>query len=190
MSKAQNFLSEIFGVNPVEEKPCGIHGILHTKDYNEFDILDDLGNKIHAFSGAKLANKCLPGDHVEWKDEKCLMELRGGHSPIVGTLAITSKTRYGLTKKGVPIYLFVPYDKSYPNFIVGCSTKDVSQNLIGIIEFDDWKENSTFPRGNLKEILGESGNMEVEYQALIWQASPWKWPKGPYQINHRETIKY
>jgi exoribonuclease R len=80
----------------------------------------------------------------------------------------------------------VPYDKSFPNFIVGCSEKDLSRNRIGIIKFDDWKENSMFPRGNLQEILGTSGDYEAEYQGLIWQACPWKWPKGPYEIQTRE----
>jgi exoribonuclease R len=186
MSKANAFLKEVFGVDPVEEKPTGIRGILHTNDYLHFTIVDDMGNPIQEFSGAKLANKCLPGDHVHWSEGKCSLDLRGGHSPIVGTVALTSKTRYGLTARGIPIYLFVPYDKSYPNFIVGCSEKDLSRNRIGIIQFDDWKENSMFPRGNLQELLGASGNYEAEYNALIWQACPWKWPKGPYEIQTRE----
>lgn len=186
MNKAQNYLKEVFGAEPVEERPKGIYGILHTADYHEFTIVDDLGHPIHHFTGAKLANKCLPGDHVHWGEGLCALDLRGGYPPIVGTLAITSKTRYGLTAKGLPIYLFVPYDKSFPNFIVGCSTKDLSRNLIGVIKFDDWKDNSTFPRGLLQETLGPSGDYEAECQAMIWHASPLKWPKGPYEIQQRE----
>lgn len=188
MNHAQTYLKEVFGVDPVDERPAGIHGILHTDDYQDFTIVDDLGLPIHHFSGAKLANKCLPGDHIHWDAETgaCVLDLRAGHPPIVGTLAITSKTRYGLTAKGIPIYLFVPYDKSYPNFIVGCSTKDLSRNLIGIVKLDDWKANATFPRGILQETLGPAGNYDAECQALIWQASPWKWPKGPYEIQTRE----
>ena len=186
MNHAQTYLKEVFGADPVDERPTGIYGILHTDDYHDFTIVDDLGHTIHQFTGAKLANKCLPGDHVHWGEGECVLDLRGGYPPIVGTLALTSKTRYGLTARGIPIYLFVPYDKSYPNFIVGCSAKDVSRNLIGIVKFDDWKDNSTFPRGNLQETLGPAGNYEAECQALIWQASPWKWPKGPYEIQSRE----
>lgn len=188
MSHAENYLKEVFGVDPVDERPTGIHGILHTDDYQKFTIVDDVGHPIHQFTGAKFANKCLPGDHISWDKNTgaCALDLRGGHSPIVGTLAITSKIRYGLTARGIPIYLFVPYDSSYPNFIVGCSTKDLSQNLIGIVKFDDWRDNSTFPRGILQEALGPSGNYEAECQALIWQASPWKWPKGPYKVQIRD----
>lgn len=186
MSKAQQYLKEVFGEEPYEEKPVGIRGILHTNDYHHFTIVDDLGNEIQQFTGAKLANKCLPGDHVHWSEGKCLLDLRAGYPPIVGTVALTSKTRYGLTARGIPIYLFVPYDKSYPNFVVGCSEKDLSRNIIAIAKFDDWKENAMFPRANLQQVLGRSGEYEAEYQALIWQASPLTWPKGPYEIQQRE----
>ena len=186
MNNAQSYMKEVLQVEQVEERPSGIHGILHTSDYEEFTIVDDMGKEIHRFTGAKLANKCLPGDHVSWNDG-CVLELRSDHCLLVGTIAITSKIRYGMTSRGIPIYLFVPYNKSYPNFIVGCSTKDLSHNIIGVLTFDDWKKNSTFPRGNLQEIVGPSGDRDAEYQALIWQVCPLKWSKGAYQIKQEPT---
>lgn len=173
----QSMMEQVFG-KPFEDKPTdGIYGILQTKDYERFRILDDFGNPIHTFEGAKLANKCLSGDHVCWKDDKCYLELRDAHPPIVGTIELTSKSKYGITSRGIPIYLFVPYNKSYPSFIVGCSEKDVSHNKIGLIKFDDWSVSSTFPRGQLQQILGNSGDFNAEKNALIWQASPWKHTK-------------
>ena len=148
-------------------------GILQTKDYVQFIIVSDTGNKIHEFIGAKLANKCLPGDHVEW-NEKCNLELRDEHPPIVGT--IECRTKYGFTKKHIPLYLFTPYDKSYPHFIVSCNQS--IQNIIAVIKFDDWT--TSYPRGHIEKVLGVSGEYEAEKQALIWQASPYKYPKGPY----------
>jgi len=157
-------------------------GILQTKDYNNFIILSDTGNELHQFIGAKLANKCLPGDHVIWNKclpdhvtlENCNLELRDEHPPIVGT--IECRTKYGFTKKHVPLYLFTPYDKSYPHFIVSCNQS--IQNVIAVIKFDDWTTN--YPRGHIEKVLGPSGDYEAEKQALIWQASPYKYPKGPY----------
>ena len=167
-------MEQIFG-KPFEDKPTdGIYGILQTKNYEQFQILDDFGTPIHTFEGAKLANKCLPGDHICWRENKCHLELRDAHPQIVGTIELNSKTKYGLTSRGIPIYLFVPYNKSYPPFIVGCSEKDVSHNKIGLVKFDDWMASSTFPRGQLQQILGNSGDFEPEKQALIWQASPWR----------------
>jgi exoribonuclease R len=186
MSKANKLLEELLGVQQFQERPIGISGILQTKNYSEFIILSDSGNEIYKFSGARLANKCLAGDHVTWNGEKCILELRDEHPPIVGTLELTNKSKYGLTSRGVPIYLFTPYNKCYPHFIVGCSEKDVSKNRIGVIKFDEWLTNITFPRGQLQQVLGVSGDFEAEKQALIWQACPWKYPKGAYIPQTRE----
>ena len=181
MNNAQKLLSEILGVSQQEERASGIQGILQTKDYTDFVILSDAGNELHRFTGAKLANKCLPGDHIRWNKDKCELELRDEHPPLVGTIELTNKSRYGLTSRGVPIYLFTPYNKRYPHFIVGCSEKDVSKNRIGLIKLDDWTPSSTFPRGILQQTLGVSGDFEAEKQALIWQACPWKYPKYEYK---------
>jgi exoribonuclease R len=179
MSKANKFLESVFG-EQFQDKPAGLHGILQTSNYSDFVILDDGGSKLHEFSGAKLANKCLPGDHIAWDGEQCQLELRDEHPPIVGTLELTNKSRYGLTSRGVPIYLFTPYNKCYPHFVVGCSEKDVSKNRIGLIKFDTWDKSSTFPRGQLQQVLGVSGDFDAEREALIWLACPWRYPKGTY----------
>ena len=188
MNNAQKYLSSVFGTEQFQDKPLGIQGILQTKDYNEFIILSDTGNELHRFTGAKLANKCLPGDHVNWNGSKCQLELRDEHPPIVGTLELTNKSKYGLTSRGAPIYLFTTYNKSYPHFIVGCSDKEVAKNKIGLIKFDDWTASSTFPRGQLQQVLGVSGNFKAETEALMWQACPWKYPKGPYPAQSKENI--
>lgn len=154
--------------------------MLSTKDYNTFTILDS----DHKFVGAKLANKCLPGDRVEWDTEKqqCNLLSRANHPSIVGTLELTNKCKYGLTNRQIPMYLFTPYDSSYPYFIVGSSEKDITRNIICLITFGEWKDNSTFPRGNLQSILGVSGDFNAEYDALIWQACPYKYPlKAEYK---------
>ena len=185
-TKASKLLEGILGVEQLHEKPQGIRGILQTKNYSDFIILSDGGDEIHRFSGAKLANKCLPGDHVFWNEGKCHLELHDSHPPIVGTVELVNKSKYGLTSRGIPIYLFTPYNKSYPHFIVGCSERDVSKNRIGLINFDNWSSTSTFPRGQLQQLLGVSGDFEAEKEALMWQACPWKHPKGAYTPEVKE----
>ncbi len=168
-----------------------LQGILQTKDYDSFIILSDIGDKLLEFSGAKKANKCLPGDHIRWNKEKelCELELRNELPMIVGTLELTNKSKYGLTSRGIPIYLFTPYDKRFPHFIVGSSEKDTSQNKIALIKFDVWSKNATFPRGQLQQILGNSGDYKAELQGLIWQASPLKYPKGAWNPKTTEIHK-
>lgn len=177
--KNEAVISQLLGVSPYEEKPDGIHGILYTKDYIHFKILSDIGNLLYEFTGAKLANHCLPGDHIRWTNGKCELELRNHYPLLVGTIELTGSSTYGLTRRGIPMYLFTPYDKSYPPFIVGCSEKDKRFNKIGLIQFEEWTAN--FPRGSLQQTLGTSGETEAEKNALIWQACPWKYPKYDYE---------
>ena len=53
---------------------------------------------------------------------------------LAGTLELTSKVRYGLTSRGVPLFRFVPYDKRFSTYSVGCSMRDLSKNQHVIIE--------------------------------------------------------
>jgi exoribonuclease R len=179
MANAMEQLRAMWG-NPVEEPPSLLRGILQTKDYENFMILSDVGDVIHTFVGGKTANRCLPGDHVAWVDDACELELRDHHPLIVGTLQLTSKSTYGMTKRGSLMYLCIPYEKRYPPFIVGSSEKDRSQNKIVLISLESW-DKTTFPRGSIQQTLGVSGEATAEREALIWQACPWKYPKYTYE---------
>jgi len=182
-------LEEIFQTSQVDSPPA-VHGILQTKNYHDFIILNDIGHVIHTFTGSKIANKCLPGDHISFTD-KCYLELRYEHPLIVGTLELTNKSIYGLTKRGYPMYLFTPYNPSYPHFIVGCSEKDTGKNRIVVIKFSEWvseaSRSATFPRGLLERNLGISGEFNAEYKALIWQACPYYYPEYPYELIRKDT---
>lgn len=142
---------------------------LITKDYNTFRIGDV------EIVGARLMNTALPGDtvkvlslsHVE------IVE-RADHSRIVGILELTAKVRFGMTSRGAPICRFSPFSESYPPFYVGCSQKDVSQNMLAVVEFSEWKD-STCPRGTLVQMIGPAGDLAAEEQALAFHASPLRW---------------
>ena len=154
--------------------------MLCTKNYREFGVIDteNCFKTLHSFEGALLANKCLPGDTVQFSENKISLVKRADHKNIVGVIELTSKYRYGMTSRGVPLYLFIPNQKKYPPFIVGCSEKDLSVNRIGIINFEKWDDTSQFPRGNLVKIVGMSGNVCDEKNALIHEASPLNWKGG------------
>lgn len=145
--------------------------LLQTKDYQHFQILDEeSGHVLHEFDGAKLANRCLPGDIVS---ETVTLVKRAAIPLLVGTIQIQSKYLFGYTAKNVPIYLFHPYDLSYPPMRVGCSSKD-GTNKIGLVQFDTWDSTETYPRANLVQLLGDSGEIKAEYEALQFQYAPWK----------------
>ena len=180
-------LESIFQAKPLEREPHVLHGILHTRDYNTFEIHSDTGQCLHTFTGASYASKCLPGDHVSWKEDHCCLELRDEHPLLVGTIELTNPTTYGVTSKHVKMYLFIPYDKRYPHFIVGCSEKSRRENRIGIVKFHEWTDRMTFPRGHIQTILGITGDHQAEIKALIHQACPWTYPTHKYVPEKKDT---
>ena len=92
---------------------------------------------------------------------------------IVGTLELTSKYRYGFTTRGAPMYLFVPYDETLPQCIVGSSHRDLTRNQIGLITLDSVPTPSTEkPRGTLVRLLGPVGDSDAERMAILYQHCP------------------
>lgn len=151
-------------------------GVLQTKDYQHFTIVDENDPSIclHTFEGAMKAKGCLPGDVVEWKNEGCIQHASGHHDLLVGTLELASKTTYGLNARGHSLYLFIPYNRAYPQFIVGSSEKDRSCHRLGTIKYESWDASkSQFPRGSLQVLFGPCGDLKAEEEALRWYAHPW-----------------
>ena len=161
-------------MNPRAAYPTSTQMLLSTKDYQHFQILDEeSGHVLHEFDGAKIARGCLPGDKVSFSNGIITLIERAATLPLVGTLHIQSKYLFGYTSKNIPIYLFHPYDTSYPPMRVGCSSKD-GVNKIGLVQFDTWAPSETYPRANLVQLLGDSGEPVAEYEALQYQYAPWK----------------
>ena len=146
---------------------------LRTKNYKQFEVVDETNDTIiHTFEGAALANKALIGDEVEIDvSGGVVWKARAPHPVLAGYLELNSKTTYGLTKRGAPLYLFQPLNPAYPPFIVSSTEKDRSAKVVALAEFLEWDR--TLPRGSLKKILGPAGNLEAEEEALLWTACPW-----------------
>jgi exoribonuclease R len=140
-------------------------GILATKNYQDFNIL---GTDIK-FVGAKNVDRAFPGDKVVWVPEKgiAIFVERAKHI-LVGTLELNSNTRYGMTSRGVPLFLFKPYNESYPPFYVGSAEKDLTRPQLAVVAFENWELGSACPRGVLaRALLGPAGDIVVEKQALL-----------------------
>jgi exoribonuclease R len=159
-------------------------GILQTKDYIHFTILSPRLEWFQTFEGGVKAGKAFHGDMVVWDPEKevCTLQTRTKHYPLVGILEIASKSKYGMTSRGVPMYLFTPCRKEYPFMVVGCSEREIRTNCLAVVDFDSW-ETSTLPRGVLRTLLGPCGDLETEKQALLLTYNPFKMPK----VNHDKT---
>ena len=151
-----------------------MEGNLVTKDYKHFEVVDDLGKTLLVFEGAANANKALPGDAVRLEsDGKVSILARAPPLLIAGTLELNSKTTYGMTKQGHPLYLFEPLNTAYPSFVVGSSERDRSSKKLGLIKFHSWDQ-TTLPRGSLERLLGDAGDWFAEEEALLWSVCPYK----------------
>lgn len=97
---------------------------------------------------------------------------------IVGVLELASKYRYGLTSRGVSLYLFRPYDDALPEFIVGCSERDTSVNKIALVEVTQAVPvPPEKPRGTLVRLFGDVGDYEAESAALLAHYCPARYRK-------------
>lgn len=94
---------------------------------------------------------------------------------ISGVLHLTNKTRYGLTSRNAPMYLFRPFSSKHSVYIAGCSQQDTSSNLLALVEPMDMTQ--AIPRGNLVRVLGRCGDWNAEQEAIHWTHQPHRQPK-------------
>ena len=76
---------------------------------------------------------------------------------IGGILELSSKVRYGITSRGLPIFRFVPYERSLGPFAVGCGQRSLS-NVHAIVEplrtSGEPQPKQKLPRATLIQLLG------------------------------------
>jgi exoribonuclease R len=146
-------------------------GILLSKNYKEFSIVDCEATVLVSFTGAGSAGHCMPFDVVAYNGDVCAL-VRPRYSPLrlAGTLMLTSKIRYGQTSRGVPLYLFQPEQSAYPPFIVGSSLKDIALNQRVLIEYDHWT--GAFPQGHIVQSYGPAGSAVAEEAVARAVAQP------------------
>ena len=151
---------------------------LYTKNYRTFSIYSSDGTLIETVDTHQRVKRCLHGDTVILNPTTNCYEVieRAAYPLLAGRLELTSKTKYGMTKKGHPMYLFLPFRKEFPPFIVGCSEKKPTKNRLAVIEFENWLETAHLPRGSIQQMLGTCGDFQAEKKALLFAHSPWKYP--------------
>ena len=158
--------------------PTKMACFLYTKNYQSFTLESAEGDIVKEFVGAAAAERALPGDMVEPTETGCQLVSRAAHPPLSGMLEFNTKIRYGFTSRGVPLYLFRPYNEAYPPLLVA-SKETVRENQLAVVAFEHWESDTdyTFPRGGLVHIIGPAGTKDLEKAAIAVQYSPWTWSK-------------
>ena len=86
---------------------------------------------------------------------------------IAGTLELTSKVRYGMTSRGVPLFRFIPYDKRFGPMAVGCSQRNLFYNIHAIVEPSiNPQRQGELPKANIVQNLGKPTD-ESELKLLL-----------------------
>ena len=155
--------------------------ILDTSDYKNFKLLcAATAQEEQAFEGAAAANRCLPGDLITLDDSGICIHKRATHPPLVGHLQTLTKTIYGMTSSGTPLFLFTPFNKAYPSMRVGANKMNRTHNYLIVAKFESWAPQDSLPRANLEFVIGHTGDHTAEDMALTFAASPfWR----PARIN-------
>ena len=74
---------------------------------------------------------------------------------IGGILELSSKVRYGITSRGVPIFRFIPYDKRLGPFAVSSSQRNLFYNVHAIVSRSDVTTHAKeLPKGFIVQPLG------------------------------------
>jgi len=91
----------------------------------------------------------------------------------VGVLELSSKYRYGLTNRGVPLYLFKAYNQDQPDYIVGSSERDLTRNQIALVDCPlQTGQEKEKGRGALIRLFGPVGDPVAERTALLHHYCP------------------
>lgn len=86
---------------------------------------------------------------------------------IAGTIELTSKVRYGLNSRGVPIFRFTPYDKRFSPMAVGCSQRNLFYNIHAIVEpTNQPTRQGELPKATIIQTLGKPCE-ESELKVLL-----------------------
>jgi len=107
------------------------------------------------------------------------------HAIIVGRLCISSKTRYGITSKGLQRYLFIPRNRSYPNYIVASKLKQTSIDVYCSIEIEKW-EDSKNPYASLVEVIGNVTDPSIYEKVIVGSSNLLSRSRNK---DHREETK-
>ena len=83
---------------------------------------------------------------------------------IVGIIVLETKKLHGHTKKGLPIYSFIPLSNKYPRFFVPSSHKE-RRNILAVIRFNRWE--GVNPVGTCIRILGPADDLLMYDYALL-----------------------
>jgi exoribonuclease R len=169
------------------------------KYYNEYPLSPD-GNLVEIKNNnieSIINNRSIIGDTVYLNINNEVIGIKERRKElIVGILFLDSKTKYGVYENK-QLYLFRPTNKNISDFYVPYNKYSL-QKVYATIEFKKWDVTNKFPIGILKEIIGNIGEKDSEYENLrinhcvsnkVWKIENEKIKKDKIIIDSLNTKK-
>jgi len=146
----------------------GDTGYVHYRAFDRVEI--DNGQSIENLSRA------MDGDEVYYLNGSITGVKTRAKRVIVGILQVTQLKKYGKNKRGHPIYKMTPLSWKFPAMYVASSHRDISENLVVLVEFLSWTPFEKYPTGALTRILGRVSEAPVEDLAVLYKNELYRKP--------------
>lgn len=120
---------------------------------------------------------------------KDVLETQRSSSLVVGYIRLDDKQRYGLNKKGMPIYMFHPLSPHYPAMLVASSaarTYPRTSCVYIVVRYLEWEPHQKYPKGQCEEILGECGDPVADSLARVHYHQVWNGIRKHTMINQEQ----
>lgn len=115
-------------------------------------------------------------------------EIQKNCAIICGRLCLSSKTRWGITSKGLYKYTFKPRDHSYPTYIVSSKSKPNPIDVYAKVEIQSWENTASHPKGILVETLSNVTDSSCYEDVIL--TSHQVLPRNRKQIIRAESKVY
>ena len=133
-----------------------------------FGLLKNINNIFYIDDTEIINNRGINNDIVYIKNNKVVGIKERSKQKIAGILYMNNNKSYGKNKKNMNYYKFKPLNKKFPDFLVPCSLNTKNKVYI-VISFNNWDITSKYPIGICENIIGEIGNIDNEYEVLLYK---------------------
>lgn len=141
---------------------------LKEDDNYDYGVLKNINNIYYINDNEVTNNRGINNDIVYIKNNKVVGIKERNKQKIAGILYMNNNKSYGKNKKNMNYYKFKPLNKKFPNFLVPSSLNSKNKVYI-VISFNNWDITSKYPIGICENIIGEIGNIDNEYNILLYK---------------------
>jgi exoribonuclease R len=138
-------------------------------DYSNI-LLKNSNGEILSSNDPKKYYGYFHGDEISFDNGKVKLISRQLPDNIPGILELFGIYSFSANKRGVPSYLFRPFNKEYPLFICHSTLRRKSKcNQIVTIKLKEWNLDEKIPKGEIVRVLGDINSFTAIEHAMLFR---------------------